>query len=233
MFVSRRLATVAALVAMTGFCLALLAARIVVSGKFLHSFMAWNLLLAWIPFLCALWLYDRYRRDGSWLLIFVLGLAWLAFLPNAPYIVTDLIHLEATPGPIPLWFDAVFFVTAAWTGLLLGLVSLYLVQSVVRVAIGLVTSWLFVGFSFVLCAFGIYLGRFQRFNSWEIVSNPRSIAHFILDRAAHPVMHPRAIAVTVLFTGLLAASYLVFYAFVDPKIGAQGLVETRGRDDRG
>jgi len=223
--VSRRLATFAALVAMTAFCLALLAARMVYSRSFFDDYLAWNIVLAWIPFLLALALYDIYRRGRSRIVVFALGLAWLAFLPNAPYILTDLIHLAPTYDRVPLWYEALLLVTSAWTGLLLGLISLYLVQAVVRVALGFVVSWLFVACTFVACAFGIYLGRFKRFNSWEIISNPHTIAHAILPNLSHPLMHPRAVGVTVLFSCLLAACYLVFYALIDPKIGAQGLTK--------
>src|SRR5581483_5121717 len=112
-------------------CVGLAAAREVRFGDGSLRFLAWNLFLAWIPLLLALVVYDGYRRGSS---LPVLGPAlalWLLFLPNAPYLVTDFIHLAPQP-PVPLWLDGVVLSAFAWTGLLLGFVSLYLVHAVVR-----------------------------------------------------------------------------------------------------
>ena len=98
-------------------------------------FLVWNLILAWVPLVLALVVYDGYRRSGSllWLTPFV-GL-WLLFLPNAPYIVTDFVHLSPS-SRAPLWFDGVELSAFAWTGMLLGFVSLYLVHAVLRHRLG-------------------------------------------------------------------------------------------------
>src|SRR5204862_669086 len=109
-----------------------------------------------------------------------LGLAgaWLLFFPNAPYIFTDLIHLT-TGFYNHFWVDMVLILLCALIGLVLGFVSLYLMQSVVTRMVGRAASWLFIAAVAGLGSFGIYLGRFLRFNSWDIVFKPVDLYHGI------------------------------------------------------
>jgi uncharacterized membrane protein len=176
-------------------------------------FLLWNLFLAWIPLLLALALYDRYRR-GSRLVVLVPPAAlWLLFLPNAPYIVTDFIHLSPAPL-VPLWLDGVILSAFSWTGLLLGFVSLYLVHAVVRHRFGARIGWAVVLAALAPTSAGVYLGRFLRWNSWDLLVRPGAriaeLAPHLTDtsRVAH------AAAVMLLLTGLLAATYVAFYALV-------------------
>ena len=90
-------------------------------------FLVWNLILAWIPVFFAVWFATVGRR--IWLV--PLGLGWLAFLPNAPYLVTDLIHLGEG---VELWRHVLQYGFAAWTGILLGVVSMRLVHDACRAA---------------------------------------------------------------------------------------------------
>src|SRR5262252_1218538 len=103
-FSDRRIAVVASLAGLSLFVLAMLAARTVYTGTQVHGWLAWNLFLAWIPFMLALLLYERSRAGASWRVLVPLGLLWLAFFPNAPYLVTDLKHL-GTGGQVPLLYD--------------------------------------------------------------------------------------------------------------------------------
>ena len=102
---------------------------------------------------------------------------------------------------------------AAWCGLLLGFASLYLMQSVVRGAIGSARAWAFALATLALGSFGVYLGRFERWNSWDVFVRPESLFGDIARGVFHPLSHPRPIAVTILFTSFLLATYLVFYSF--------------------
>ena len=100
---------------------------------------------------------------------------------------------------------------------MLGFASLYLMQDVVRGAVGTARAWAFALATLALGAFGVYLGRFERWNSWDVFTKPQQLAHDLLPHVAHPQDHPRALAVMVLFTAFLAMSYLVFYAFAQPE----------------
>jgi uncharacterized membrane protein len=213
----RRLATLASLIGLTLLVYAMVGVRVVYSGSPHYGALIWNLFLAWIPFVLALAVYDGFRRGAARLPLFAGGALWLLFFPNAPYIVTDLKHLRTWEGA-PIWYDVVLASAAAWAGLALGFVSLYLMQAVVRRIVGAVNAWFFVLTVLALSSFGIYLGRFQRWNSWDVFVQPQSLLGDVWASVANPVDHPRTVAVTVLFTVFLAATYLVFYSFARSSI---------------
>jgi uncharacterized membrane protein len=216
----RRLATVASLLALSVFAVAAVVVRIEYSGTQDGVFLSWNLFLAWIPFVLALLVYDGSRRGAPRATLLVGGLLWLLFLPNAPYLLTDYKWLEHWHGA-PVWFDVVVLSAFAWTGLALGFASLYLMHRVAARMLGVLTAWALIPVVLTLCSLGIYLGRFERWNSWDVISNPRGI----LVQLPEAVVAPKPIAVTVLFTGFLTLSYLVFYSFV--RLGASERAEGR------
>ncbi len=190
----------------------MLVLRPLVVGHRDHGYLVWNLFLAWIPFLIALVIYDRAKRvriDMGQLGLFAV---WLAFLPNAPYIVTDLMHLPEFAAP-PVLFDAVTYVAFAWTGLLLGLVSLYLVHCTVRAGFGAAAGWVVVAVTSGLSGLGIYLGRFLRWNSWDVLANPAALFGDLAAIAHNPVGKP--LAVTVLFAVFIGVAYLAMYAVAE------------------
>jgi uncharacterized membrane protein len=211
-FSDRRLAVVAALALLTLFTLAMLAARMAYTGTRGHGWLAWNLFLAWIPFALALLLYALARAGAPLRALVPFGLLWLVFFPNAPYLVTDLKHI-GPGGRVPVLYDVLLLSAAAWTGLLLGLTSLFLVHMVVRRLVGAVNAWALVVAVLALSSFGIYLGRVQRWNSWDVVANPVPLGAQVLQGLAHPIDYPRPLGLTVLLTSLLLTSYLVLYSF--------------------
>lgn len=190
------------------FSVALLAARVAVSRQGLFVFLVWNLWLAWLPFLFALWaqrLDCHYPR--RWLYLLVPGVLWLIFFPNAPYIVTDLFHLRERP-PIPLWYDLGLLSAFSLTGLFLAVFSLHVMHRVVRKYVGWLVSWLFVGVVLCLGGLGIYLGRFLRWNSWDLLLRPDQIVTDLVVRLASPLSYPRTYGVTLLYAALLFVCYL-------------------------
>jgi uncharacterized membrane protein len=211
----RRLAILASLGGLSALVVAMVAVRVVYTGNDYNTNLVWNLFLAWIPFGLAVYVYDGYRRLSR-LRLWASGALWLLFFPNALYIVTDFKWLREAAGA-PVWYDVVLIAAAAWCGLLLGFTSLYLVQEVVRHAVGTARAWAFALTTLALGAFGVYLGRFERWNSWDVFTRPRLVAGDLFPHLAHPQDHPRALAVMVLFTVFLAMSYLVFYAFAQPE----------------
>jgi uncharacterized membrane protein len=211
-FSDRRIAVVASLAILSLFVVAMIAFRILYTQTLEHSAIAWNLLLAWIPFALALIVYERARAGVSNLSLVAVTMLWLLFLPNAPYIVTDLKHV-GRGGGVPVLYDVLLLSAAAWTGLLLGLTSLFLMHAVARRLVGAMNAWALVVGVLALSSFGIYLGRVQRWNSWDVFVRPGSLLGELASGLLHPLSHPRPIAVTVLFTSFLLASYLVFYSF--------------------
>jgi uncharacterized membrane protein len=209
---NRRLGILASLGGLSALVVAMVSIRVAYTGNSEYVSILWNLFLAWIPFAIALHVYEGYRRRAARLSLWTGGLLWLVFFPNAPYIVTDLKYLLRTSTDAPLWYDAVLLSAAAGCGLLLGFASLYLMQSVVRRALGTVNAWLFAVVVLGLSSFGVYLGRFQRWNSWDVFTRPRVLATDLWSGLVNPLDHPKVIAGTIVYTVFLAATYLVFYS---------------------
>jgi uncharacterized membrane protein len=209
----RRVATLFALVAASGFCVALVVARMVETGTANHRFLVWNLVLAWIPFLLAIAFYDGYRRGRSGAFLLALGALWLLFLPNAPYLVTDLIHLGEYPEA-PLWFDAGMLASFAVTGVVLGLGSLLLVQLVLARALGARVAWAAALGVICLSSVGVYIGRFLRLNSWDALLDPSALLGPAAGFLADPLGAPRFLAGTVLFSAFLGLAYALLYNVV-------------------
>jgi uncharacterized membrane protein len=210
-FSDRRVAVIGSLAVLSLFVVAMIVVRILYTRTPEHSGIAWNLVLAWIPFGLALIVYERARTGlltPAWAGV---GVLWLLFLPNAPYIVTDLKHVGTGDG-VPVLYDVLLLSAAAWTGLLLGLTSLFLMHAVARRVVGAVNAWVLVVAALALSSFGIYLGRVLRWNSWDVFVRPGALSSAIANGALHPLSHPQPVALTILLTSFLLVSYLVFYS---------------------
>ena len=196
----------------SGTAVALVIARIAATRNIHYAFLVWNLFLAWLPLIFALLARERYRAGlrRDWRFASLAG-AWLLFFPNAPYIFTDLIHLIYGQYR-HFWVDLMLVLICALTGFVLGFVSLYLMQSLVRQRFGQVASWLFIGGVAGLSGFGIYLGRFLRFNSWDVVLKPMKLYHGINAWAANPLANPTSFAFPALFATFLFITYVMLYA---------------------
>ena len=196
------------LVLSSALAVGILAVRIYISRQTTFGFLLWNLLLAWIPFLCALWIVSFQKKfPRQWLMLLLPGFLWLIFLPNAPYIVTDLFHLDDRPG-VPMWYDIGMLATFAWTGCFLGLTSLRIMQAVVQKYFGWIVGWSFVLASIGLSGIGIYLGRFLQWNSWDLFVRPQLVIADIVARFAHPLRYPQAFGVAILFAAFMLVGYL-------------------------
>lgn len=193
-------------------CVLLVAARIAYSDSARYGGLVWNLFLAWIPFVLAYFASALpWRKTLLYLVLPVTTFLWLIFFPNAPYILTDLQHLARESSAAPVWYDVIMLIWFSWTGLLLGLVSLYLMHEIVHRNFGRWTGWLFVFVVSGLSSFGVYLGRFVRFNSWDILNDPKEIVVTILGLAIDPSM--RLVAFTILFAVFYLFVYLTLYSF--------------------
>jgi uncharacterized membrane protein len=208
---ARRGLPLIALGAASVLCIATVEYRIRHTGDPFYRFLIWNLMLAWVPLVLALAASVCAQRR-LWPLAGGLGVLWLLFFPNAPYMLTDFIHLRQTVET-PLWYDALMLSSFAWTGLLLGFASLYLMQAVARRVAGSPLSWLGVVCALALASFGVYLGRFMRFNSWDALLHPRSVLHVIRTQIDNPLTEPRLAASLVVLTVSLSVGYVVLYSF--------------------
>jgi uncharacterized membrane protein len=180
-------------------------------------FLVWNLILAWVPLVFALVVYDGYRR-GAGLLRLAPALAlWLLFLPNAPYIVTDFVHLSANTQA-SLWLDGIELSAFAWTGMLLGFVSLYLVHAVLRNRLGELAGWGTVLCVLALASVGVYLGRVKRWNSWDLLTQPGTKLAELRGHLGDPTAVAQALSITAGVTLALLAAYLIFYVLMGTRI---------------
>jgi uncharacterized membrane protein len=208
-----RLFIVAILALASLVCIGLFRWRVSLTGKENYAFLIWNLFLAWIPFFVAYFTYTSSLQPTRMrVLVPAAAFLWLIFFPNAPYILTDLQHLAvANWQDIDTWYDVLMLVWFAFTGLLLGMVSLFMMQEIIRREFGRWIGWGFVAFVTALTAVGVYVGRFLRWNSWDILSRPRELADFTLAHAADP--SGRSIVFTAIFAALFLFLYLTLYAF--------------------
>ena len=197
----------------SAFCGALALTRMGLTGRAALLFLGWNLLLAWVPLVVSVIIAGRHApgRRSSRLGTIALGTVWLAFFPNAPYLVTDLIHLRAHGFVLHL-YDAMMVFAFAMTGLCIAFLSLWLIHRLVERRAGRAAGWLFVAGVAGLSGFGVFLGRFPRWNSWDIVTHPGQLFATMAIHVQDPLSHPRAIGVTLMMGTLFAISYLMLYA---------------------
>ena len=184
----------------------LLFVRILFSGQLNYLFLVWNIFLAWIPFFIS----SSFRRivnDSKWKQLFIFS-CWLVFFPNALYIITDLVHLELK-STVPKWFDAILLFSSSVVGLMMAFISLYRVEKYLhelfgrKIVTGLIIMILFLG------SFGVYLGRFLRWNSWDIISNPFQLVLSIGYRIFFPFDHLQTWGITGILTILF---YLLYFS---------------------
>ena len=193
-------------------CVSLVVARMAYSHTRGYTNLVWNLFLAWIPFVLAYLAYMlSWRRALMYFLIPLFAFMWLIFFPNAPYILTDLQHLTQEPVRVPVWYDVIVLIWFSWTGMLLGLVSLNLMQQIIRRQMGRLAGWVFVLFVSGITGIGLYLGRFVRLNSWDLLQNPDDIVSSIPQWLSDPSR--RSVGFILLYTLFFIFVYLTLYAF--------------------
>lgn len=189
----------------------LLVARVIASDSQRYTFLIWNLALAAVPLLLGWWLVQRIEEYGwfKWQQV-ILTAAWLSFLPNSFYIITDFIHLRET-YEASLMFDVVLLLSFALNGLILGFISLYLVHAQLIKRFHPKTAYLVVAIILLACSFAAYLGRYTRWNSWDVLLRPAGLLFDVSDRFINPAAHQETYLVTLLMFGLLMSLYAVIW----------------------
>jgi uncharacterized membrane protein len=190
--------------------------RVLYSGSYNYTNLLWNLILAWLPYIFAVIASSAYGMTPKrWWLILLFGILWLVFFPNAPYIVTDFYYLDPRP-PIPLWFDISLIAIFAFTGCFLAIASLRSIHHMIDKSFGRILGWLFALFALGLASLGVYLGRFGRFNSWDILLEPKSLLKEIASNLLNPLDNLGFIGFTIMFTCILLVFYLMFETAPSP-----------------
>ncbi|BCG57134.1 DUF1361 domain-containing protein [Paenibacillus sp. URB8-2] len=189
-----------------------------------YKFLIWNLFLAWLPFLFSLAAHALHKRNSSSLLLFPLGAAWLVFFPNAPYIMTDLLHLTIRSGiyivngvvQSRFWYDLTMLLLFTWTAWLTGFFSLYQFQTVIWRKSGLVVSWLFVLAACALGGYGVLLGRVYRLNSWDVLTDRHRLYQLMLDS-----VNRQSIFFSLFIAFVLLVIYMTLYSLLNAR-GSRG-----------
>ena len=225
-FQRETLRPVLALAAVSAIAMGLVGTRMLLAQSLKHGYLVWNLFLAWLPLFFCLASVRTLRSHGArhWK-FWALATAWLLFLPNAPYIFTDLTHL----GPRNrghFWVDLVLIVMTAWTASLVGFLSLYVMQTLVARRYGWVTGW---GFAVVvsgLVGLGIYIGRFLRWNSWDVLVNPLGIASDILMWPMRSLADKRLVIYPMLFALLFFVAHVTLAALLHLRLQPEGRAQS-------
>lgn len=205
-----------AYILLTALCLLLVLIRIVHIPDKSVFFLTWNLFLAWLPLLFVLLARRSHKAKLPSLITIGLLAMWLLFFPNSPYIITDLLHLNGHFQAPILWYDSVLFFLFALVGLLVGLYSLRIAHQTIRNMAGNSWGWIAVFTSLLLSGFGVYLGRYSRWNSWHLFSKPDQLMADILLQLKNPF----ALQLTLLFTTTLFLLYVAFGMLTSASITA-------------
>jgi len=185
------------------FTLLLVTVRIIYTQDLMYVFYYWNIFLAIIPYCCSRLL--NKKQSVNFKTVCILAV-WLLFFPNAPYIITDIFHFEKRP-PIPFWFDLTIVVTGAWNGLLLGILSLMQVEKWLSGKLSRKLLRIFVLLCIALSGYGVYIGRFLRYNSWDILTRPLVIIYSFGNQIIHPHQHIGVWSFTVVFSLMMVIIY--------------------------
>jgi uncharacterized membrane protein len=212
-FQRETLRPVLALAAVSAIAMGLVGTRILLSQSLKHGYLAWNLFLAWLPVI----LLSRVRahlanpRFAS-LEVLDPGNRVAAFSPERP-VHFHRPHAPRTPKPRTFLVDLVLIVMTAWTASLVGFLSLYVMQTLVSRRYGWVTGWGFAAIVSGLVGLGIYIGRFLRWNSWDVLVNPFGIARDMFVWAMQSVADKRLVIYPMLFALLFFAAHVTLAAF--------------------
>lgn len=191
------------------FSFALLAVRIIVTSSLFYAFLAWNLFLAFIPLAITNFLFGKEGVKPNRIKFLFFFSVWLLFIPNAFYIITDLFHLDE--GTLaPQWFDLILIFSFAWNGLLAGIISLIQMEKLIEQYLPGRLKWLFLYSIMLLNALGIYIGRYLRYNSWDIIANPFQLAKDIIYLCIHPMRNSNDWGMIFCFAILMTLIYKSF-----------------------
>ncbi|WP_228414855.1 DUF1361 domain-containing protein [Chryseobacterium sp. G0201] len=203
---SQRFEITILLILMTLFCFSLSIFRYYLSDTKVFFFLNWNLFLAWIPFIISSFLLI-FNIKSKIALAFAI-VVWILFFPNSPYILTDLFHLK-TRNSVPIWYDLIVILSYAWAGLICGFISLLDIEKMFSSYFKISTISIIAVLFLFVSSFGVYLGRFLRWNSWDVLNNPFGLFNDIAVRFIYPLDYTKTWGVTVLMGSMLNFMYFM------------------------
>lgn len=190
---------------LTAFCVLMVGFRILYTGEGMFAFLIWNLFLAYLPYGLSTFIEKRDKQLSKPKLILLL-IVWVLLIPNSFYIITDLFHLHKR-DVIPLWYDLALIMSFAWNGLIIGILSVRQIEKTLQ-SRWQINEWLFVVPLMYLNALGIFIGRYLRFNSWDVVTNPLALISDLGYLLIHPIRNRFDWSMIICFTLLLSIFYL-------------------------
>lgn len=207
---------------------------IIGKGRFKEFYMIWNIILCWIPFeLSLFFLKNNSKKKGaSKFLLILCGVLWVLFLPNCFYIITDFIHISGNSymvinpnykpytatnesmyffsDNIAIWYDFLSISLGVFIGLSLGLLSLYIIQSLIEKKYNKVFSWITVVVISFISGYAIYLGRFLRWNSWDLILKPINIINMFIHH-----LNTKSLKFAMIFGTLNFVVYILAYILIN------------------
>lgn len=187
------------------FSLALVVWRVIYTGDLLFCFLVWNLFLAFVPYAVSKRMIEYVQGKSKWKFFFYV-IIWLLFIPNAFYIITDLFHLDKNEG-IPLWYDLALLLSFAWSGLLFGVLSVRQMEKLFESFFNKKFDLFFILPVMFLNGLGVYIGRYLRFNSWDVLTNPFQLMQEMVYLFLHPVRNRFDWSMIICYTLLLTLIY--------------------------
>lgn len=145
--------------------------RVATTQTILFTFLLWNLFLAILPLMISKIIRYNTKVNTSKVALVTLFGFWILFLPNSPYIITDFVHLET--GISTMWIDLFMLFIFALNGVLLGTLSMIDMFHFITKKYNQKAANITLFATCYLSGFGIFIGRFLRFNSWDIVARPQ------------------------------------------------------------
>lgn len=203
-----------ALLIANGVSILLFILRVIDSQSLRYWFLIWNLFLAWVPLLLSFVLVTRLKKTRwSDPLNMLITFGWLLFLPNSFYLVSDLIHLQTT-FEVSVLYDAVLFTSFIVNGFIGGYLSVYFIHvEIINRYSAKLANWIITSV-FLLCGFAIYLGRVLRWNSWDLFTNPASLAFDLSEQVVNQAAQSRASVTTLSFFILIGGMYAALWQLV-------------------
>jgi uncharacterized membrane protein len=179
--------------------------RIIFTGGLSKVFLVWNLFLAWIPIILIYFTSEKTKK--VWLPIILI--LWIMFFPNTPYLITDLKHLNHSLPFIEYWLDLFILSITSLLGFLLTVFAIFQIKNKLSYFIPKKLTSIFIIFIIIVSGFGVFLGRFERLNSWHIITNTKEVFNTTINVLKTIVNEPKNLIFVLLFSLTIGFLYLI------------------------